>query len=71
MSDTPLILLSNGKPATVAQTRLILKLVENNLDSIDPIWYYNMAVPQIVEAMDEASKRLEQLKKTELGRQLV
>ena len=65
-----MIILQNGKPATQKQEALIEKLVANNMDNIDPALYNGMAVPQLIEAMEEAYYRLGQIKSTELGRAL-
>jgi hypothetical protein len=55
---------------TSAQEVLIEQLVRNNFDNIDPILYSGMSVPNIAEAMEEAYKRLGQIKSTPLGRAL-
>lgn len=57
-------------PLNSQQEALIEQLVQNDFDNINPNLYTGMAVPQIVEAMDEAYKRLAQLKSTPLGKAL-
>jgi hypothetical protein len=65
-----MIILQNGNPATPKQEKLIEQLVSHDLTA-DPQLYAGMAIPSLIEAMEEAYRRIALIKSTELGRALV
>jgi hypothetical protein len=65
-----MIILQNGNPATPKQEKLIDQLISHDLTA-DPSYYTGMDVPSLIEAMEEAYRRIALLKSTELGRALV
>jgi hypothetical protein len=66
-----MIIQATGKPATPKQQQLIEKLVANNFENVDTSYYSGMAVSDLIEAMEEAYRRIGLIKSTELGRALL
>lgn len=64
-----MIILANGNPATPKQEKLIDQLVSHDLNA-DPTFYDGMDIPSLIEAMEEAYKRIAVIRSTELGRAL-
>lgn len=64
-----MIILANGNPATPKQEKLIDQLVSHDLNA-DPTFYDGMDIPSLIEAMEEAYKRIAIIRSTELGRAL-
>lgn len=65
-----MIILANGNPATLKQEKLIDQLVSHDLTA-DPSHYNGMDIPSLIEAMEEAYRRIAIIKSTELGRALL
>ena len=65
-----MIILQNGNPATPRQEKLIDQLVSHDLTA-DPSDYNGMDIPSLIEAMEEAYRRIAIIKSTELGRALL